>query len=1132
MHASTPPPIQAPFVTTPAFTSIHIPIPSSSRSMGIKEAATFRSPTSKSSQKETRSRSPVTRSQPTQQPKQPRAEPQTPTTPRTKRRVSEFASKKPSAKKRKRETTGPVADVEQLLHGVPELVKAEHSKQASELRSALKRAKEAFQYDESGSSSSEEAGMDEVRKGSKRGNEGKEGKNRRGKAKEGEIVEDGNFSGARPQRNVIRDESTPKRPGGDSLVTPTKSRPESAKKGKLSAKRAHLLEESAMKAGPKSKTASALKRDIEALKKDDPEFYKFLEENDATLLDFDLEDDLVGFSDEEDKTKENSEHDHDGDRNMQKQETIKNSSEVDNSKLEELVNDRVKPSADEKKSNDVEEDEEGTKVLKESDIDLRSDSNESGNSIERGKEDIEIAEVMPTKEENVGLAKSNAQLKSINTMGDEEDGAPAEPNSDEEDEDSDEERELLEERQAAAEAGLDLDGNEMEAGSDEDTEGLDNERPTLKDKEKKTIVVDTAYLRGIKEKLESSRACLKAAKDLLRLLRAGRDLLPSQTKAKDKKAKTKKAKAKGRDEDGDQFERDAVDVDEDEFADDGSFTSGKVKFVTSKAYQNAMNLAITGVQDALDHMLGRPDSKKDPSETHLRKWDPTASSRWPNLQPVFRPYVFHMLALCDTMNDPNTLRFLLKRLERLALYTRDNELLLKKIIRVAVRVWSSDSIHMSNATKLRAYLLLSKLAHCPGNAEAVLRSCCTVFSSQIANVCNPRTLPRIQFAVTCITELFGVEMGSSYTTAFASLREMAVSLRAVLVAKNEKDEIDRIHNWSYINQLRLWSQVLSKHGGEDELQPLIYPYVQISLGVIRVHATPKTFPMRLHVASYLSDLVAATGTFIPLTPHLLQLLRCSELRKKPERGRAKALEWRSLLRVSDDVIKTKPFLSGVVHGVVFQLAKFFSIISRHVSFPELSHVVQTTLRRFAKEVVVPEWKTKVMTLVEKLHQTSEIIANARTKADFSPHGAVSPEGMLGVVPGLDCDKQTPIQRFYEIEQARVGKEEKIRDETSVSKETDPGKREKKVSIKIERIDSSNRNGQQKDTKDLTNSFNGDDSDLDARALAENATKKGNASGKGLRRKQVPSLSVPQVSDDDDEDVVEDLILESDESDDD
>lgn len=977
-------------------------------------------------------------------------------TPRVRRRASDFASKKRSSKKRPRDTPDSTEAIDETLAG---LRGALHSKKndaergiSENLLSALKRAKDAYEDDESGASSDDSREDLPVDKGKKPQVSAKKKTPKSGKLRTPATMKKDN-----PKKRLFNSPDVPgngslRQTGeGSGLVTPKHTIKKREKTQRSTAKK------SKREAGRATVTASAHKRDIEALKKEDPDFYKFLEENDTTLLDFGDEDDLVDLGQSEDeKEDEDSPHEEESD--------------VDGEAEKERP----------KKESDVSESEEDKEDVSESEEDRdESDGDEA---------------------DTKGTALPTAVGDDVNEY--------SEGSEDEEDE-------RRAEEEAAAEAGLDVNGTTLDSSDSENEDGgveragaeseemeEDLKEEKVKKGNKRMIFVDMAYLQAIKKQLRSNRSSLEAAKDLLRLFRAGKEILPAKVDSQRKKHKSKDRSKIA----NDGLSVEAAAVGADEFADDGSFTAGKVRFASAKAYQQALNLAISGIQDALDRMLGKPKDGSD--ERQIGKWDPSESGRWMNLQRVFQSYVFHMLSLCDVVTDPATSRFLMKRLEKLVPYTRENKVLLKKVVKVAIRVWSADALHMSEPSRLRAYLLLNKLAHGPGNAEVVLRSCCAAYASSIANVCNPRTLPSIQFAATCIVELFSIDMGASYTTAFANLREIAISLRAVMVSKQEKEEVERIHNWSFINRLRLWSMVLGKYGAEDELQPLIYPYVQVSLGVMRVYATPRTFPLRLHVASYLSDVIAQTGTYIPLAPHLLSLLRCSELRKKPVHGNSKALEWRSVLRVSNEIIKTKPFVSGVIDGVVFQLAKFFATISKHVSFPEISHMAEVALRKFAKEVVVQEWKEKIMGLVEKLHQTSETITEARAKADFSPQGAVNKEGMLSCVPGMDPDKKTPIQRFFEVESTRIRKQETLRDEKIV---TNQGATAKKVSAESD------------------DSSDSDNSELPSEPSAKRARKSGSQNGGHPTKKVRQKLSIVGSDDDDEPDIVQDLDMDSEDS---
>lgn len=44
------------------------------------------------------------------------------------------------------------------------------------------------------------------------------------------------------------------------------------------------------------------------------------------------------------------------------------------------------------------------------------------------------------------------------------------------------------------------------------------------------------------------------------------------------------------------------------------------------------------------------------------------------------------------------------------------------------------------------------------------------------------------------------------------------------------------------------------------------------MGTLSLQPSPRTVPLRLHLTASLSKLAAATGTYIPLAPHLLEVL--------------------------------------------------------------------------------------------------------------------------------------------------------------------------------------------------------------------------------------------------------------------
>lgn len=652
------------------------------------------------------------------------------------------------------------------------------------------------------------------------------------------------------------------------------------------------------------------------------------------------------------------------------------------------------------------------------------------------------------------LLENDAELLDLGD-DDENDGLKSEaPDSASQSDASDSDDEAAEEAAALAEAGL-ADGSSADSGDEEENEidGVGERRPEANgDRQKRSArFVDMAAVRAIEEQLALNRGALKAVKDLLRMFRAGRNLTTvaqenaptkqdknatGRAKAKIKAKARAKAKSAGRNagSGSDVDDTDGSEDDDDLFgSSDGGFMAGDIKFASARVYQKVMYLAIVKIQETLDRLLGKPKAR--PGSVLAARWAPTEHARWPNLKKMFRSFCSQLFALTEGMQDPATLRFLLKRAQMFVPYTRGNLRLTRRLIKLALGVWSPETRDIGEVSKLRAYLLLRAVAGERDNVQPVLRAVYNSYYTTIAKACNPRTLPNIMFSAKCIVDLFGMDMAASYTVAFSCLREMAVTLRSVLTSKDQKADVDKIHNWSFVNALRLWSLVLSTYGSEDELRPLIYPFVQVAIGVMRVQPTPRSYPLRLHVASYLTSIVSKTGVYIPVATHLLALLRCAELRRKPIRGATKVLEWRSMLRVSDEVVKTKPFLTGLVDGIVLQLAAFYASFSRHVSFPELSHHTALVLRKFSKEAKESAWRSSAHAFSEKLKENGVLVASVRARATFGPHGAAGTRGMLEPTPGLDMEsaKRTPVQRFYDVELARVKRDEALRDEALLQK---------------------------------------------------------------------------------------------------
>ena len=100
-----------------------------------------------------------------------------------------------------------------------------------------------------------------------------------------------------------------------------------------------------------------------------------------------------------------------------------------------------------------------------------------------------------------------------------------------------------------------------------------------------------------------------------------------------------------------------------------------------------------------------------------------------------------------------------------------------------------------------------------------------------------------------------------------------------------------------MNCLELWTGAVCAYGTEVDFKLLAFPLTQIITGVARLVPTARYFPLRLRCARMLNRIAAATGTFIPVSMLLLDMLEMKELNRRPSGGVGKAVDLRTALKV-------------------------------------------------------------------------------------------------------------------------------------------------------------------------------------------------------------------------------------------
>lgn len=100
----------------------------------------------------------------------------------------------------------------------------------------------------------------------------------------------------------------------------------------------------------------------------------------------------------------------------------------------------------------------------------------------------------------------------------------------------------------------------------------------------------------------------------------------------------------------------------------------------------------------------------------------------------------------------------------------------------------------------------------------------------------------------------------------------------------------KVYDWQFLCCLELWTGVICAYSSDHDFRLLAYPLTQIIFGVARLVPTARYFPIRLRCARMLNRISASTGSFIPVSLLLLDMLEMKELNNPPVGGVGKAVD--------------------------------------------------------------------------------------------------------------------------------------------------------------------------------------------------------------------------------------------------
>ncbi|KIX07779.1 uncharacterized protein Z518_02433 [Rhinocladiella mackenziei CBS 650.93] len=453
----------------------------------------------------------------------------------------------------------------------------------------------------------------------------------------------------------------------------------------------------------------------------------------------------------------------------------------------------------------------------------------------------------------------------------------------------------------------------------------------------------------------------------------------------------------------------------------------KYRIPNPEVYHEVLMTALKQVPKVLAHHL----PVKESAGGKVRV--PTEIPKFKTLAPLIKSHASSLHCLLGHLSDTNTLRLTLQSFEPLLPYLLQFRKFLKVITKAVASVWSDNS--SDEATRIVAFIVIRRLMVVgdAGIRESVLKATYegVVRGSRSTTI---HTLAGINLMKNSAAEIWGIDQKVSYTTGFTFIRQLAIHLRGH-ITKPTKDSYKTIYNWQFVHSLDFWSRVLSthcnslleaQHGKQSQLRPLIYPVVQVTLGVMRLIPTSTYFPLRFQLMRSLLRISQATETYIPLSAALLEVLNSAEMKTPAKASTLRPLDFSSNIRAPTSYLKTKAYQEGIGEQVVELFSEFLVLWTKSIAYPELQLPVTVMLKRWLKAASKgggnrnSKLNQALLLLVQKSEANAKWIEERRNKVNFAPKDRTEVEAFLKDIQWQD----TPLGAFV-VAQRKLREERKI-----------------------------------------------------------------------------------------------------------
>jgi len=378
-----------------------------------------------------------------------------------------------------------------------------------------------------------------------------------------------------------------------------------------------------------------------------------------------------------------------------------------------------------------------------------------------------------------------------------------------------------------------------------------------------------------------------------------------------------------------------------------------------------------------------------------------------NKRKLLTPMKFYLQGICvlvSRLQEPESGAIIIKHTMQMIPFFQNYEKVERMLVQSLITCWGQGH----DSVRVASLLCLVKLGRVlPKTNESILKQ---MFDSYVKNskFTSPSNMATINFMRRSLVEIYGLDHKLAYYQGFVQIRQLAILLRTAMT-EPKKEHIQAVYNWQFIHSIELWGALLCAAAESELIRPLIYPFVQVTLGTIKLVKGQKFYPLKFHCAKVLTEVSLATGTFIPVLPIYVDILNSYDFNKKSKSMSFKPMDFTCVLKVPTNLQKLSGFKDSIIEEIYGGMLKYLAMHSHKIGFPELITPMVIQARSFFKNCKSSSYTKQIKQILEKATANGKLIETKRRSVTFG----VSDAKEIRIWEAKVERDGTPIMAFYQ-----------------------------------------------------------------------------------------------------------------------